>query len=53
LKVVANLYLHGVNLRCERGEVVTLLGRNGAGKTTTVETVMGIIGNATARSVSR
>jgi branched-chain amino acid transport system ATP-binding protein len=35
--------LHGVNLRIEPGEVVTLLGRNGAGKTTTLKAVMGIV----------
>jgi branched-chain amino acid transport system ATP-binding protein len=35
--------LHGVNLRIQEGEVVTLLGRNGAGKTTTLKSIMGII----------
>lgn len=35
--------LHGVNLRVQEGEVVTLLGRNGAGKTTTLKSIMGII----------
>jgi branched-chain amino acid transport system ATP-binding protein len=34
--------LHGVNLRVEAGEVVTLLGRNGAGKTTTLKAIMGM-----------
>jgi branched-chain amino acid transport system ATP-binding protein len=36
--------LHGVDLRVERGEVVTLLGRNGAGRTTTMRAVMGLTG---------
>jgi branched-chain amino acid transport system ATP-binding protein len=35
--------LRGVDLRVERGEVVTLLGRNGAGKTTTLKSIMGIV----------
>jgi branched-chain amino acid transport system ATP-binding protein len=35
--------LRGVDLRVERGEVVTLCGRNGAGKTTTLKSIMGIV----------
>ena len=35
--------LHGVDLRVDEGEVVTLLGRNGAGKTTTLRAIMGIV----------
>lgn len=35
--------LHGVSLRVNSGEVVSLLGRNGAGKTTTVLTIMGYL----------
>jgi len=35
--------LRGVDLRVERGEVVTLVGRNGAGKTTTLKSIMGIL----------
>jgi len=31
----------GLNLTCEKGEVLALLGPNGAGKTTTVETLEG------------
>ena len=34
--------LFGVDLRIDKGEVVTLLGRNGMGKTTTVRSIMGI-----------
>lgn len=35
--------LHGVDLRVDKGEVVTLVGRNGAGKTTTLKSIMGIV----------
>jgi branched-chain amino acid transport system ATP-binding protein len=35
--------LRGVDLRVERGEVVTLVGRNGAGKSTTLKSIMGIV----------
>lgn len=34
--------LHGVDLRIEQGQVVTLMGRNGMGKTTTVRSIMGL-----------
>ena len=36
--------LHGVNLRVDEGEVVTLLGRNGAGRTTTLRAIVGLTG---------
>jgi branched-chain amino acid transport system ATP-binding protein len=36
--------LHGVDLRVDEGEVVTLLGRNGAGRTTTMRAIMGLTG---------
>ncbi|MDQ1829975.1 ABC transporter ATP-binding protein [Massilia scottii] len=36
--------LHNVNLRVDKGEVVTLLGRNGAGRTTTLRAIMGLTG---------
>jgi branched-chain amino acid transport system ATP-binding protein len=39
--------LHGMNLRVEPGEVVTLLGRNGAGRTTTLRAIMGLTGRRT------
>jgi branched-chain amino acid transport system ATP-binding protein len=42
--------LHGVELRVQEGEVVTLLGRNGSGRTTTLRAIMGLI-NARSGSV--
>jgi branched-chain amino acid transport system ATP-binding protein len=35
--------LFAINLKIERAEVVSLLGRNGMGKTTTVRSIMGIV----------
>ena len=35
--------LHGVSLRVEAGEIVTLVGSNGAGKSTTLRTVSGLV----------
>ena len=43
--------LHGVSLRVDKGEIVSLLGRNGAGKTTTVLTIMGYLAPAPGRVV--
>jgi len=45
LDQVASFYgniqaLFGMSLRCEEGEVTTLIGRNGMGKTTTVSSIM-------------
>jgi branched-chain amino acid transport system ATP-binding protein len=37
--------LHGVDLKVDEGEVVTLLGRNGAGRTSTLRAIMGLIGS--------
>lgn len=34
--------LHGINLKINQGEIVTLLGSNGAGKTTTLHTISGL-----------
>jgi len=36
--------LHGIELRVNRGELVTLLGRNGAGRTTTLRAILGLVG---------
>ena len=36
--------LHGVSLRVNEGEVVSLLGRNGAGRTTTLRAIVGLTG---------
>ncbi|MFO0839689.1 MAG: ABC transporter ATP-binding protein [Phycisphaerae bacterium] len=35
--------LHGVSLRVERGQIVTLIGCNGAGKSTTLRTISGLL----------
>ena len=35
--------VRGVNLRIERGEVVTLIGANGAGKSTTLRNITGLV----------
>jgi len=43
--------LHGVDLRVNRGEVVTLLGRNGAGRTTTLKSILGLVGRRTGSIV--
>lgn len=35
--------LHGISLKVDRGEIVTLIGANGAGKSTTLRTISGLI----------
>ena len=35
--------LHGVSLKVEQGQIVTLIGCNGAGKTTTLRTISGLL----------
>ena len=37
--------LHGVDLKVDEGEVVTLLGRNGAGRTSTLRAILGLTGS--------
>jgi branched-chain amino acid transport system ATP-binding protein len=39
--------LHGIELKVNRGELVTLLGRNGAGRTTTLKAILGLVGRRT------
>lgn len=39
--------LHGMDLRVNRGECVSLLGRNGAGRTTTLRAILGLTGART------
>lgn len=43
--------LHGVNLRVDEGEIVSILGANGAGKTTTLLTISGLV-RPTAGSIT-
>src|SRR5512137_811325 len=38
--------LHGINLRVEEGEIITILGANGAGKSTTLLTLSGLVRTA-------
>lgn len=35
--------LHGITVRVQKGEIVTILGANGAGKTTTLATISGLM----------
>src|ERR1043165_3482489 len=35
--------LHGVDLRVEQGQIVTLIGCNGAGKSTTLRAISGLV----------
>lgn len=35
--------LHGVSIRVEQGEIVTIIGSNGAGKTTLLRTICGVL----------
>ncbi len=41
--------LHGLSIRVEQGEIVTLIGANGAGKSTTLRTVSGLLRLAAGR----
>jgi branched-chain amino acid transport system ATP-binding protein len=35
--------LHGISIKVDAGEIVTLIGANGAGKTTTMKTISGLL----------
>jgi branched-chain amino acid transport system ATP-binding protein len=35
--------LHGISLKVDKGEIVTLIGANGAGKSTTLRTISGLV----------
>lgn len=39
----ATTILHGVSLKVDAGEAVTIIGGNGAGKTTTLRTIVGLL----------
>ena len=39
--------LHGIDLRVNEGELVTLLGRNGSGRSTTLKAILGLVGRRT------
>ncbi|WP_432474676.1 ABC transporter ATP-binding protein [Amphritea sp. HPY] len=36
--------LHGIDLKVNKGELITLLGRNGSGRTTTLRAIMNMVG---------
>ncbi|MEO8125211.1 MAG: ABC transporter ATP-binding protein [Burkholderiales bacterium] len=38
--------LHGINLRADRGQVITVIGPNGAGKSTLLNALMGVLPSA-------
>jgi branched-chain amino acid transport system ATP-binding protein len=35
--------LHGINMMCREGEIITVLGPNGAGKSTVLKTIFGLL----------
>ena len=35
--------LHGIDIRVENGELISVIGSNGAGKTTLIKTIMGLV----------
>lgn len=43
--------LHGVDLRIQPGEVVSLVGRNGSGRSTTMKAIMGLVAPSAGRIV--
>lgn len=45
--------LHGVSLRVDKKEIVTIIGPNGAGKSTLLKTIMGYLTPATGKIIFR
>ncbi len=45
--------LHGIDLKVNEGELVTLLGRNGSGRSTTMKAIMGLVGRRTGSVMLR
>ncbi|MFC6669201.1 ABC transporter ATP-binding protein [Marinobacterium aestuariivivens] len=43
--------LHGIDLKVNQGELVTLLGRNGSGRSTTLRAIMSLVGRRTGSIV--
>ncbi|MDN4173355.1 ABC transporter ATP-binding protein [Nocardioides sp. SOB77] len=43
--------LHGLSMRVDRGEIVSLIGANGAGKTTTLRAIHGLVATTGGRIV--
>jgi branched-chain amino acid transport system ATP-binding protein len=41
--------LHGLSMRVDRGEIVSLIGANGAGKTTTLRAIHGLVSSTNGR----
>jgi branched-chain amino acid transport system ATP-binding protein len=39
--------LHGIDIKVNRGELITLLGRNGSGRSTTLKSILGLVGRRT------
>lgn len=40
---MSSLFLRGVSLQVEKGQIVSLLGANGAGKSTTLKAISGLL----------
>lgn len=39
--------LHGIDIKVNQGELITLLGRNGSGRSTTLKSILGLVGRRT------